>query len=71
MVVGISIVQIHVLEEPSYVLVKEALHLPVVEFRVNKEGANVRLHNVRESLRMVLAITTWLTSLGRIPLELS
>lgn len=51
MIVGISIVDIHVLEEPSYVFVKEALHLSIVERRVNKEGADVRLHNVRESLK--------------------
>ena len=46
MVVGIGIVNIHVFEEPLYVFVEEALDLSIIEFRVNKEGANVRLHNV-------------------------
>ena len=70
MVVGISVVNIHVFEEPSYVLIEEALDLAVVEFRVYKESADVGLHNVRERLRIVLAITAWLSSLFMIPLEL-
>ena len=60
MVVGIGVIDIHVLEEPSDVLIKEALDLAVVEFRVYKESANVGLHNVRERLRDVLATRTWL-----------
>ena len=70
MVVGISVINIHVLEEPSYLLVKEALDFAVVEFRVYKESADVGLHNVRERLRVVLATATWLSSLVIIPLEL-
>ena len=36
MVVCISIVYCHVLEKPSYVLGKEALHFSIVKFRVDK-----------------------------------
>ena len=53
MVVGISVIDVHVLEKPSNVVVEEALDLSVVEFRVHKEGANVRLYNIRESLRIL------------------
>ena len=55
MVVGIRVINTHVLEEPFYVLVKESLDFAVVELRVNKEGADVGLHNVRESLNIVSA----------------
>ena len=71
MIVGISIINIHVLEKPSYVFIKETLDFAVVELRVNEESANVGLHNVRESLKAGLAIPTWLTSLVTIPWELS
>ena len=57
MVVGKSIIDVHVLEEPFYVLVKESLDFVVVELRVNKEGADVGLHNVRESLNIISATT--------------
>ena len=57
MVVGKGVIDIHVLEEPFYVLVKESLDFVVVELRVNKEGTNVGLHNVRESLKTISAAT--------------
>ena len=57
MVVGKSVIDVHVLEEPFYVLVKESFDFAVVELRVNKESADVGLHNVRESLNVISATT--------------
>ena len=57
MVVGKGVIDIHVLEEPFYVLVKKSLDFVVVELRVNKEGTDVGLHNVRESLKTISATT--------------
>ena len=57
MVVGKGVIDIHVLEEPFYVLIKESLDFVVVELRVNKEGTDVGLHNVRESLKTISATT--------------
>ena len=57
MVVGKSVIDIHVLEEPFNVLVEESLDLAVVELRVNKEGTDVGLHNIRERLNIILATT--------------
>lgn len=57
MVVGKSVIDTHVLEEPFYVLVEESLDFAVVELRVNKEGTNVGLHDVRESLNITSATT--------------
>ncbi len=71
MIVGKGVIDIHILEKPSDVLAKEALNLSIVEFRVNKNGADVRLHNIRESLKIVLATTEQLLSRVRIPSELS
>ena len=50
MIVGKSVIDIHVFEEPFYMLVKEAFDFAVVELRVNEESADVGLHNVRKSL---------------------
>ena len=71
MVVGIGVIDVHVLEKPSDVLVEEALDLAVIEFGVNKESANVRFDDVGEGLKLVLATMPCLTSVVRIPLELS
>ena len=57
MVVGKSVIGIHVLEEPFNVLVEESLDFAVAELRVNKEGTDVGLHNIRESLKIILATT--------------
>ena len=51
MIVGVGIIDFHVLEEPLDVLIEEALNFSIIEFRINKEGTNVRLHDIRESLR--------------------
>ena len=53
MVVGKGVIDAHVLEEPFYVLVEESLDFAVVELRVDKEGTNVGLHDVRESLNIL------------------
>ena len=71
MIIGKGVIDIHILEKPSDVFAKEALNLSIVEFRVNKNGADVRLHNIRESLEIVLATTGQLPSQVRIPSELS
>lgn len=70
MIVGISVIYIHVLEKPSNVFVEEALNLSKVEVRVNKEGADVRFHNIRESLESMSGNTILLAGLFKIPLEL-
>ena len=57
MVVGKSVIDVYVLEEPFNVLVEESLDFAVVELRVNKEGTDVGLHNIRESLNIILATT--------------
>ena len=53
MVIGVSIIDIHVLEEPFDVLVEEALDLSIIEFGINEEGTDVRFHDIRESLRTI------------------
>ena len=55
MVVGKGVIDSHVLKEPSDVLVEEALDFSIIEFRINEEGANIRLHDIRQSLRVILA----------------
>ena len=57
MVVGKGVIDVHVLEEPFYMLVKESFDFTVVELRVNKKGADVGLHDVRESLNVISATT--------------
>ena len=51
MIVGVCIVNCHVFKKPLDVLVEEALNLSVLELRINEEGTNVRLHNIRKSLK--------------------
>lgn len=55
MVASKRIVDRHVLEEPLYMLVKESLNFCIVEFRINKHGADVRLYDVRQALHQALA----------------
>ena len=57
MIVGKSVIDIDVLEEPFYVIVEESLNFAVVELRVNKEGADIGLHNIRESLNITSETT--------------
>ena len=71
MVVGKSVIDGDVLEEPFDVLVKKSLDFAVVELRVNEEGADVGLHNIRESLNSTSASTQYLRIQFEIPLELS
>lgn len=51
MIVSVGIVDFHVFKKPFDVLVEEAFNFSVVELRINKEGADVRLHDIRESLK--------------------
>lgn len=46
MVVGVGIIDVHVFEKPFDVLVEEAFNLSVVKFRINKEGTDIRLHDI-------------------------
>ena len=71
MVVGKGIIDTHVLEKPSDVLVEKALNFSIFEFGVNKESANIRLDDIRESLETVSATTRWLVISVSVPLELS
>lgn len=50
MIVSEGIINFHVFKKPSDVLVEEALNFSVIELRINKEGADVRLYDIRESL---------------------
>ena len=55
MIVGVSIINRHIFKKPLDVLVEEALNFSVLEFRVNKEGTDVRLHNIRKSLKTFIS----------------
>ncbi len=48
-----GVVDAHIFEEPSDVHVEEALHFLVIELGVDKEGADVRFDNVRQTLRRI------------------
>ena len=54
MVVGVGIINAHVFEEPFDVIIEETLNLSVIEFGVDKQGTNVRLHDIRKSLKSQL-----------------
>ena len=51
MIVGESIIDRHVFEEPADVSVEEALDFLVIELRIDKDGANVSFRYVREVLQ--------------------
>lgn len=55
MIVGVSIIDVHVFKKPFDVLIKEALNLSVIELGINKEGTNVRLHDIRKSLKIIIS----------------
>ena len=50
-VVGIGVIDVHVLKEPFDVVVEEALNFSIIEFGVNEESANVRLDDIGECLK--------------------
>ena len=54
MVISVGIIDAHVFEEPFDMIIKETLNLSVIEFGVDKQGPNVRLHDVRKSLKSQL-----------------
>lgn len=54
MIISVGIVNVHVFKKPLDVLVEEALHFSVTELRINKEGTNVRLHDIRKGLKVNL-----------------
>lgn len=51
MIVSERIIDRHVLEEPTDVLVEEAFNLSIIEFRVHEDGTQVRFYYIRETLR--------------------
>ena len=53
MVVGVAVVDAHVFEVWTNVLVEETLHFAVVEVRVNEDGAYVRFDHIGKALRRV------------------
>lgn len=68
--VGKSIVNGHVFEEPTDVLVKETLDFCEVEFRVDEDGAKIGFYNVRKTLAQVGQLRDMMFELVRnVPLE--
>lgn len=57
-VVREGVVNGHVFEEPSDVLVEEAFDFCEIVFRVDEDGADVGFDNVRESLVSPVSINT-------------
>lgn len=53
MIIGKRIIDTHILEEPSNVVLEEAFNLRKVELGVNEDSSNIRLDNVREALDRV------------------
>lgn len=53
MIVGKAIVYAHVFEEPLDMVPEEAFDLPVVEFGVNENSADVGLDDIRKALNKV------------------
>ena len=54
MVIGVGIINAHVFKEPFDMILEETLNLSVIEFGVDKQGTNVRLHDIRKSLKTQL-----------------
>lgn len=50
MIIGKRIIDAHILEEPSNVVLEKAFDLRKVEIGVNEDSPNVGLDNVREAL---------------------
>ena len=46
MVIGVGIINGRVFKEPFDMIIEETLNLSVIEFGVDKEGTNVRLHDI-------------------------
>ena len=49
-IICVGIINAHVFKEPFDMLIEETLNLSVIELRVDKQGTNVRLHDIGKSL---------------------
>ena len=54
MIIGVGVINAHVFKEPFDMIIEETLNLSVIEFGVDEQGTNVRLHNIRKSLKSQL-----------------
>ena len=50
MIVCKCVIDIHIFEEPTDVVLEESLHLAIVKFGINKDSSDVSFDDIRESL---------------------